>query len=577
MKTLQEVLDYLFDDRFLVTDENLAANSMTPHQARLKELGILVLGEIEGPGTKKIACFCPQLGKQVEIPNIKYYSLDHLVQDFGEGVEEKVNDSREPIAGTYRMADVRRALAAEASKHTFNPKDRRGGGIWESTGRLMLVGSDEIALANGGLERVVVPSVDGHLVEFRSVEPWFDYDTLERHYAAAMDPKWCQGVLDELISLFGRWNNWTHRYDPQLVASLVLCTWLQTVWDWRPLVAVTGPTNSGKSMLLQNTLTPMFGKLALFAQKPTEAGVRQAVKRTAKALILDEFESDKHRQQILDLFRTSSRGGKMLRGTANQDGTEFGLSHIPWTGAIETGLRRAADRNRFIVLDLKAVVKKPGDPLLVIPPAPDLEDLGQRALAVAMRHWRRVKDRCRDLMGKGAFGVDHRVIESYSLPCAMLGSVLGMDVDTNHGLLTNVLEDRDVQSLQESDEERLLNEIWESTVFLERGKTETVSNLLREDYDDYVAAGPALEKVGIKVIHPRSDVAEQVFFVQRPINRVLLKDSDFKWLQIEQILLRVPGAKRVQQRIAGKRPWGVCIPRKSIEDLIGSDRDESIF
>ena len=43
-------------------------------------------------------------------------------------------------------------------------------------------------------------------------------------------------------------------------------------------------------------------------------------------IIVDEFDKYKQRQQVLELFRTSSRGGQILRGTQDQHGQSFGLN-----------------------------------------------------------------------------------------------------------------------------------------------------------------------------------------------------------------------------------------------------------
>src|SRR5262249_48036444 len=48
-------------------------------------------------------------------------------------------------------------------------------------------------------------------------------------------------------------------------------------------------------------------------------------------------------------------GDQVIRGTPDQRGRSFGLKHIPWLLAIESGLTEAADRNRAVVLELLAV------------------------------------------------------------------------------------------------------------------------------------------------------------------------------------------------------------------------------
>jgi ABC-type uncharacterized transport system YnjBCD ATPase subunit len=61
-----------------------------------------------------------------------------------------------------------------------------------------------------------------------------------------------------------------------VAACLAACSWVQTLWPWRPEVAVTGPSDSGKSTLFQ-FIKRFFGRLSEFFDKPTEAAIRQLV------------------------------------------------------------------------------------------------------------------------------------------------------------------------------------------------------------------------------------------------------------------------------------------------------------
>jgi hypothetical protein len=347
----------------------------------------------------------------------------------------------------------------------------------------------------------------------------------------------------------------------------VVATWIQTVWDWRPQVAVSAATNTGKTCLLQQAIAGLFGPMAAYMTKPTEAGLRQEIKNTSRVVILDEFEADAHRQKILELMRTSSRGGKITRGTANQKGTSFGLKHIVWVGAIESGLNRAADKNRFIMLELNKLNKKPGDARLVVPPPAQLADLGMRMLTVAMRHWKSATSLARDLAAKGLPGVDYRVVESFSVACGVLGACLGLNVEQSQELMAKILADRDLTGQEEQDEERLLRDIYESIILLPQGKRLSVGELLtgKNSDDTHII----LNQHGIKKIDETFGRPEKVFF-SKTMKRTLLKDSEWRDMQVEEILLRIPGAERSKQRMNGTNyPRGVSVPSRSIAELIG--------
>lgn len=546
--------------------------TLNPHQAILKTLDILVFGEVEG--TTTIATFSPRLGKYTEIRQIDKLQIENLVQSYGDEVLEHVHDSREPIAGKLTIKDVRRAIASEAGRKPVKIRNHLGAGCWESAGRILLVGAGELLICNGHLEKSKTPVVDDRLIEFGSSDAWYEYAELEKFLTGSEQPQWCVDVLNEAISLFARWDNWKYSRDPELVAALVCCSWLQTVWDWRPLVAVTGPTNCGKTIFLDTCLGGLFGKLGFFASKPSEAGIRQELRNTAKITRIDELEHDEgQRKKIFELLRTSSRGGQVYRGTSNHRGTSFGMRHIVWIGAIETGLSKSADVNRFIVLDLTAVRKKPGSQRLQIPPASSLNTLGQKMLVVALRVWRQVKVRCTELLALDFKAFDPRMIESYSLPVAFLSVVRGLSLTEAGKLLETILCDRSDRVEVETDNETLLAEIFGSIVVGDRGSRNSVSQLLDPSNLD-PQADFFLEQHGIKRVQARNGEPEQLHFVQGVIKRMLLKDSLTKHLNLNDLLLRIPGAKKKIQRMGSSMARGISIPMEFIEAIMNGKLDQ---
>jgi len=546
---------------------NIAAEfaALSSEQQCLKKLGIVVLGEVEG--TKTIVCFAQRLAKMVEIKFVDKYKMENFAQDFGEDAFKQwieIGDGK-PDPGKYTMSQVRIAIAIEGGKRRLTSQNQLGVGVWELNGRLVFVNAGELAILNGHLERSIIPSIEGKLIDFGSGEPWYDYAEMEGFYHASEDAKWCQAVFEEASNLFARWDNWTTTDTPPLVASLVCCTWLQTIWKWRPQIALCGPTNCGKSMLFEETLKYIFGGLCLLSSRPTEAGVRQGVGHTAKIVLIDEFEHDQHRERIMELFRTSSRGSETLRGTAGaQKGMKFGMKHIPWMSAIEIGTKRAPDRNRYIVLELRKV--KGNASTLVVPTPEELRILGIKLLAVAMRYWRRVVELSAELKQRNFPGIDRRVVESHSLPYGMLGAVLGMDVEMTFSMMQAAFSTRDTSDQGESDEATLLQEIYESLVYLPRGETATVSEMLSTNF---VEPGwqDAMMRSGVKPFEDAAGI-RRVFFVRPAMRKTILKNSDFAGQDVNQILIRVQGASRDKQRMGGHSPRGISIPEIEIHNLI---------
>lgn len=557
---------------------------LNPHQAILKRLGVLVLGHIQGSDT--IVCFSQVKRRMFSIKDINRLKLENVLMHIGVHCEALIQVSGEPDPTKISLTQLKRALATEGGRRELTDTNQLGVGIWELSGRLVMIGAGEVAIVNGDITSSNVPELHGKLLDFGGSDPWFNIDHIRDLYAQSAKPGWCEEVANEAIELFSRWDNWLHDDCPELITALVCCSWIQTVFEYRPSVCVTGGANTGKTMLMEECLQKLFGKqMCIFTSKPTEAGVRQAIGHTAKVVLIDEFEHDRHRQQILNLFRSSTRGTDIIRGTTGHRHQSFHLCHIPWVSAIETGLKSEADRSRYIILDLQSIPK--GRPSrLTVPSEDQLRDLGNRMMVVAMRNWQAAKHLAVALKGKSYGEVDRRVVESYSVPCAMLAAVMGMDVEQASGLLSSVLGKRKFNEDHETDEESLIRDILESQVRLPRGGNMTVSQLLvckSYDLDDQKSTPTKiLERVGIKPIETGDEPTDangglsygSVFFAPATIQRELLHKSRFQDLEIGQILSRVKDSKKDRCRMGGHRPHGIVIPVSSI-GIRG--RDEQVF
>lgn len=553
---------------------------MTPHQAILKRLGVLVLGHIQGSDT--IVCFSQEKCRVFYVRDINRFKMENVLLHIGQHCEPLIQTGGEPDPSKITMAQLKRALATEGGRRELTDTNQFGLGIWELSGRLAMVGAGEVAIVNCEITSSRVPELNGKLLDFGSSDPWFNIDQLRDLHAQSANRQWCEDICNQAIEIFNRWDNWLYDDCPEIIAALVCCSWVQTIWDYRPGVCITGGANTGKTMLMEECLQKLFGKqMCIFTSKPTEAGIRQEIGHTARIVLIDEFEHDKHRQQILNLFRSSTRGTDIIRGTTHQRAQKFHLKHIPWVSAIETGLRSEADRSRYITLDLQPIPK--GRPsTLRLPPEAELRELGTKLMVVAMRNWQAAK-RLSVLLKSQSYGeVDRRVVESYSVPCAMLAAVMGMDDKSAVGLLGTVLSKRNFTEDHETDEESLIQDILESEVQVPRGGRMTVSQLLVSKSwgadETGVAPSKLLERVGVRTVEvsdapwPKSDLGfNAVFFATRIVQRTLLAGSRFKELEIDQILRRSRGAKKSRQRMGGHWPRGVTIPVDSLGIKPGDD------
>ncbi len=531
----------------------------------LKKLQLEVLYEDEGGA---IRVFSTHAKKSSIIKQVERLKKETMVQMCGGPA--KLYISKDPDGETtFNMEDVREAIALAASKRR-GKSDERGIGIWQGlddqqnqTDTVVLVGNTEAARWNGDrvLRRIIAPRADGLILDFGSAtNDWFKFNDLERMFVDANDLEWRQKAIDDATDFFGKWRWRNPDVDPLLVTGLVLATWVQTIWDWRPLVAFTGESNAGKSFLF-NALggdqnhRGIFGNLAYKPEQPSEAGVRQRIRNTAVAVLLDEIEDSPDRNRILRMLRTSTRGGFISKGTGgSQRGIDFIVRHIVWTSAIESGLHGQADLNRYIQFELMPAEEGQGGKL-VMPKGKWLHDLGQRLLAIAARSAVRARQIAASIKDTQIQGISPRTIESFSVPVAMLTAIEDKGEEDARKLLDSLLRNVDRTEQGKTDQAELFDAIMTASVHLD-GRTgiKTVNQVLespglRMDY------GARLEAAGVKLLDDYS-----VFIAPKLVAHQLLKGTPWERMRIDQILMRLKGTRREQLRVGGRSVRGLVVP-----------------
>lgn len=560
--------------------------------------GIDVLGEDE---ELRVEVFTEHHGKTTVLRDVDHLTYFKMLQMCGPIAREKINNGNEEIPGMYHMTQIKQSISMLAGYERNSGRLKCGLGCWQSVDEVkepldgvVLVGGREAAEWNESRKtfaRIRKPRHGGMLLDLSNETDsvWYDAELLGK-YLADYTPEWAKSVINDTVKLFSNWN-WKHNdVSPVVITGLILASWVQTLWYWRPLVSVTGPSDSGKSTLLE-TLDAIFGDLSLKSSKSSEAGIRQALRNDAKVLLCDEFESDSHRQKILDLLRTSSKGDQMLRGNSTQDGQRFGLKHIAWVAAIEVGLKREPDRNRFIQLDLKRprtgddavdadTTKHRRGELDWLPKPWQLRELGMKLLAISIRNIGKARVLADKLRSYEYPGVHGRIIESYSVPVSMLAAIQGNTDEVAQNIMKLIVGGIDFEGGSAADEQELLDEILSSLVDLGSGQRPSVSQVLTRP-DDYTSPWTGLEKSGVGIVyegHVRRDRANEqkdkyLFIAHSIVKRQLLGGTDWADQSIDQILKRLPGAVLGRNRLAGKLVRGVRVPWKYLDDtfLKGAD------
>lgn len=530
----------------------------------LKKLEIEILYEDE---SGRVRVFSMHLRKSSWIPSVERLKIETLIQICGPPAMMHISSDPDGEE-TWSLSDVKKSIALIASRRRGND-DERGVGIWQSqdddgnvSDSIVLVGNTEAARWNGDgcLYRVAVPHVDGLTLDFGAGgKDWYRYDTLNRHLQSSADASWRRDVLDQSKKIFEKWN-WQHQdIDPSLVTGLILATWVQTVWDWRPLVSVTGESNCGKSILFEALggapgRRGLFGALSFRQSKSTEAGVRQGIGNTARVALCDEFEKSGDREKILEMLRASTRGEAIARGTSDQKGRQTILRHLGWVAATETGLQRQPDLNRFIQLSLLPAERgKFG--LLKLPEGSSLQDLGQKLLAVAVWSAIKAKRLAAQMKAHQIPGIDARTIESYGVPAAILSVAIGYTDKQAIQLLEDLVANVDPTDQGQTDHNDLLEAIMTSVI--NTGPHDgilTVGQLI-ESESLYMTHASKLEAAGIRWLDEGS-----IFFACNQVGRQLLRGTPWERQRIKQLLIRIKGAKHAIKRIGSSNLRGITIP-----------------
>lgn len=545
----------------------------------MEDLQLDVLGKVEHQKVKVFSRF----HRQTETVTPSKMKYEELLEVAGIPAREKVVDtlSSDIPPGMYSMRDVRRAIATLGGYRKIDGDTELGAGVWNGlddngnpNNSVVIVGSNQAADWNGDktLRRIEHPLARGHLLNFETgAKMWYDFDQLADLLQQAKDKNFRVRAMHDCINLFRRWR-WKNEVSaPIVLTGLVFATWVQTLWEWRPQVSVIGPTSSGKSMFCK-AVSGLFGNLAETCSDSTAAGIRQLIENSARVILFDEFDAEDKRQleeqqKIMKMLRASGRGDAIFRGTSNQKGKKFTLRHIVWVLGIQIASPREADRNRYITAELLPPLQdRKGT--LILPPASELAELGQRILASAIYCIHEAKRIAANLKDCRVPGVSDRIVESYAVPAAMLAAIEEAGEEDARAMLQEMLSEIAKEDHSgTSDEQTLMADILGAQIQIGAFRY-SVAQLLEQvlkrqgKYDD---AAAALESRGLKIDRftipgSKSFTGEPCFLIAHQIiAEHLIKNTKWGGQAIDQILKRLPSAVPSRRRVGGQRVQTVGI------------------
>lgn len=389
--------------------------------------------------------------------------------------------------------------------------------------------------------------------------------------AENMDEKKGLKVVDEVLSIVGQWGL-KGKLDTLIVVGWLLAQIVQSIWDWRPHLRVTGPQGSGKT-LLTLFFEMIGGGLArrFEGAGSSEAGIRQEIGNNSVLTIIDEFESNEHRKNVEErIMRSASRGGMQSKGAPNQQNVIYRTYHMFLVAAIEQTLKRAADNYRSLIVEtVKDATRAPK-----LPGPDQLEELRIKVFAYAI--WAGLKAKALISQVAPVAGVDSRFVQSLAVPFSMVAVSDDSPADTLNKLIAEYLEEWTSSQQADflEDEAKLLETIMLASIRLpmsnEDGPGEadrivyvirTVTQLI-EQAKINKEVQETLQAYGVKY---RTD---GVFMHPDKVRRSLLSNTDWSSMSLRDILSRLPGAVRIRDRIAGSQVRGVFLPNESLTDYL---------
>jgi hypothetical protein len=548
-------------------------------------LKIDVLGQRED-GT--IEVYSEHLRRTVAFKGVAKLKYPDMLQLFGTPVRRAVSKTNEDAApGMYPISDVREAIGHLASRCLLHDQTKLGAGCWpiddggDDPVGIISVNAGDALHYNGAVERVTHPRHHGQLLAFESVSrEWFDYEELVGLIERARNPQFRTDTVMAIANLFARWRWRDQTIDPTTIAGLILATWVQVLWKWRPRIDVLGASTTGKSMLCE-ALSGIFGDLSVSTSDASAAGLRQKMQSSAIVVLIDEVDSKEkaklaEQRKILEMLRAASRGSETIRGTGDQKGMSFMLRHLVWVAGIAIRYDDQADRNRAISLELLPPLPEMKGKLTV-PPRSELRDLGQRSLAVALHCVLDARRMATAMKDHQIDGIDQRVIESYAVPASMLrvatAEVWGLSAEA---LLERMaVSVRESSAAIESDEVNLIHDILGGTVQMGTAyrltagqaidvvRDPTTNISIRQDWRK------ALEGVGLKIT---TGSTETIAIAYQLVRRKLLYGTRWSDQPIDQYLRRVDGRSLKLARCGGVRSRVIEFPlAKFVEAYMGED------
>ncbi len=457
-------------------------------------------------------------------------------------------------------------LRLTAAKGLWSPAEKaRGRGCWLGDDGRLIVNTGTVVFVDGLSHR---PGLFGdHVLVAREgiMKP-----------APVAEPGGARGAGKEALDLLETWN-WRRGIDARLLLGWLVCAIYGAALPIRPVGWIIGPKNTGKSTL-QTALSGLAGGWLMSVLDPTPASIWQTLRHDCLAIGIDEAEAEEDNRRLdalVKLARLCFSGGKLPRGGADGEATEYMLKSAVLFSSIRQPPLLPQDRSRMIVMRLE----KLKDQSLPDLSGQRLRALGARLLRRAIDGWPRLAAALEQYrIALKAAGHEGRSIEVFGLALAAADIVLSdhpVDTDSAAELAAQL----DFASLPEAeddlaDEDAWLNHLLSCVVPLDGvGGRNTVAVWLRQavKFGDIDAVRDEAERVlgyyGIKIIRPKDGGAPVHFAIANRYPGLERLHVGTHWAGRAGAIggwnaaaFKLRGPPETTQRFAGMRGKGTAIP-----------------
>jgi len=472
------------------------------------------------------------------------------------------------LLDTTPMSDVRDRIALVARSKHIDAERVFGQGVW-STGRCIIIVSGSRCMKVGprGLEEASDSDLNGNLVLGVQGREWIDVDRVSaRMLEIGAEDR--VGLIERFRKFLENWT-WALRPAPLLLTGQIIAAVGQTLWPWKSNIWLTGRRASGKTILLKS-LESVFGPLALLREGDlTSAALRQELESDARLILFDEFEPSNKSRAVMELLRSACRGGVVSRGSPSGRVIRFVMRSMAIVGSIRSDLLKAADASRFLQLEV-IPCPKPASPRVELG---DVESLRVDMFSSALSVLEPALELFNGISLTPIDGADSRLVEGLAVPAAMLTALMGGTAGDAEKLLREWAADfASLDAAVVEDEEALLRALLDAhviaTIPARDREKRTVGQIVNNSVL-LIANKDLLEGYGVKVIDGR-----RLFIDQEPAQRHLLAGTPWQNGRLDELLLRLPGAKRDRRRLAGDLRRGLCVPLPLLDDPEDEPEDE---